>query len=92
VGESALFAHCLEADVVPEPARPAWCYGDPGVAGALLVGARATGSAAWEDEALALGHGVAARPFEQTGIIDALLCHGASGVAHVLNQLYQPTS
>jgi hypothetical protein len=42
VGESARFAHWLEADVVPEPARSAWCYGDPGVAGALLVGARAT--------------------------------------------------
>lgn len=90
-GMSASFAKWLETGRVHEPARSAWCYGDPGIAGALLVAARAAGSADWEAEAVALAVGVARRPFEQTGVLDAGPCHGAAGNAHVLNRVYQAT-
>jgi len=33
--------------VEPAPARSAWCYGDPGVAAALLLAARDVGESAW---------------------------------------------
>lgn len=73
------------------PARTAWCYGDPGVAAALLVAARGAGEPAWEREALALARHAADRPAEACGIIDAGLCHGAAGVAHLYNRMHQET-
>jgi len=74
-----------------EPARLAWCYGDPGVAITLLAAARTTGDAALEAEALAMGHAMAARPVETSGVRDAGICHGAAGVAHIFNRMYQAT-
>jgi class I lanthipeptide synthase len=48
----------------PAPARSAWCYGDPGVAGALLAAARVSHVRAWEQDALAIARRAAARPPE----------------------------
>lgn len=54
--------------------RTAWCYGDPGIA-----------CATWgSDDALALAREVAARAPEHTQIVEAHLCHGAVGLAHLL--------
>lgn len=79
------------------PSRPggtcriAWCYGDLGVAVALMSAAAATGRDDWRRDALELAHGMAARPFELSQVIDAGLCHGAAGVAHLFNRLAQAT-
>lgn len=35
--EDSSYASWLCADRPPEPTRSAWCYGDPGVAAALLL-------------------------------------------------------
>jgi lantibiotic modifying enzyme len=74
-----------------EPARAAWCYGDPGVAVALLGAARAVGHATWEEAALAIARRAALRSFESSGVLDAGLCHGAAGLAHLFNRMYQMT-
>jgi hypothetical protein len=71
------------------PTRVAWCYGDAGVAAAMHLAARRR-NPAWEPAA----HGVALRACErlaarEDGIVDAGLCHGAAGVGHVLNRIYQ---
>jgi class I lanthipeptide synthase len=68
--------------------RLAWCYGDPGVAAALLAAARAVGEPAWEREALDVARAAAARPEATSGIRDAGLCHGAAGLAHLFNRMY----
>jgi lantibiotic biosynthesis protein len=73
------------------PARSAWCYGDPGVATALLLAARDAGESGWADLGMALAVGAAARPPEQTGVGDAGLCHGAAGLAHLFNRMHQLT-
>lgn len=73
------------------PARSAWCYGDPGVAVALLAAARAVGEPGWEQEALAIARRSCARPADETGVIDACFCHGTSGLGHLYNRLYQAT-
>jgi lantibiotic modifying enzyme len=75
----------------PGPTRLAWCYGDPGVAAALLLAARCVGEPAWEREALAVALRSMARPPDQTGVRDAGLCHGAAGLGHLFNRLYQAT-
>lgn len=75
----------------PYPARCAWCYGDPGVATALLMAARGLGDAALEQTAVALACRATERPSSETGVVNASFCHGAAGLAHLYNRLYQAT-
>jgi lantibiotic modifying enzyme len=74
------------------PARLGWCYGDPGVAAALLYAARKVGEAEWECEALKIARHAVGVPIEESGILDAALCHGAVGLAHLFNRIYQATA
>jgi len=71
--------------------RAAWCYGDPGIAAALLRGARAAADPSLEQLALEAGRAAAARTPVSAGVVDAGLCHGAAGLLHVFNRLYQAT-
>jgi hypothetical protein len=73
------------------PARLAWCYGDLGIAAALLGAARCVAEPAWERAARAAARRAAARPPEQSGVRDAGLCHGSAGAGHLFNRLYQAT-
>jgi class I lanthipeptide synthase len=75
----------------PSPARCAWCYGDPGIAAALMLAARGAGDAGWEQTAVALACRAAERPALETGVVNANFCHGAAGLAHVYNRMYQAT-
>lgn len=81
----------LAPDFQPSPARCAWCYGDPGIAAALLLAARGVGAAGWEQAAVALACRAAERPPEKTGVRDACFCHGTAGLAHIYNRMYQAT-
>ncbi len=74
------------------PARSAWCYGDPGIAPTLLMAGRLAGNPTWEQVAIEIGIRAAERPSEETGVVDAGICHGAAGLAHIYNRLYQATS
>jgi lantibiotic biosynthesis protein len=89
-GDSA-FAFWIVPGREPLPARTAWCYGDPGVAAALLVAARAAGVEEWEREALAVARRAGVRRGEETRVEDAWLCHGAAGLAHLFNRMHQAT-
>jgi hypothetical protein len=73
------------------PARLAWCYGDLGVAVALLSAARSVGEPEWERAALTIARRAADRPVADSGVVDAGLCHGAAGVGHLFNRLFQAT-
>jgi hypothetical protein len=98
-----LFAHPVPTDAgptfpiwvapgyQPSPARCAWCYGDPGIAAALLMAARGVEDAEWEQSAVSLACRAAARPAAETGVVDAGFCHGAAGLAHIYNRMYQAT-
>lgn len=87
----ARFATWLSPGVEPRPSRLAWCYGDPGIAAALLSAARAVGEGEWEREALALATHAARMPAELSGVVDAGLCHGAAGLGHLFNRIHQAT-
>jgi lantibiotic biosynthesis protein len=79
------------AEETSETARLAWCYGDPGVAAALLSAARDGGRPAWERAALGIGRRAASAPPDRAGVKDAGLCHGAAGLGHLFNRLWQAT-
>jgi hypothetical protein len=83
---------------------PAWCTGDPGVAGAMLAAARATGSPA--DAAVALGvHAARWAPPPDDELLAAFgdpdlvaawidnpfLCHGAAGRLHIHQRMFHAT-
>jgi hypothetical protein len=81
----------IARDIEPEPARTAWCYGDPGVAIALLLAARDAAEPGWERTGTDLAISAARRPPELTRVTDAGVCHGTAGLAHLFNRLYQMT-
>jgi class I lanthipeptide synthase len=69
--------------------RAAWCYGDPGIAVSLLWAARAARRRDWEQVALEVGKQTATRAMDRCGVVDAGLCHGATGLAHIYNRMWQ---
>lgn len=75
----------------PRPSRQAWCYGDPGVAMALLVAGSASGQPGVCEHALRIARFAAAQPPERVGVIDAGLCHGAAGLAHLYHRIHRAT-
>lgn len=90
-GAVSCFTNAVGEGVERGPARLAWCYGDAGIAVALLAAARLAGRAEWEAEALAVARRAAERQVQAAGVRDAGLCHGAFGLAHLFNRLYQAT-
>jgi lantibiotic modifying enzyme len=64
----------------PTSARTAWCYGDPGVAIALLHADRI-------DDARSIARRAASRAPNETGVVDGAFCHGAAGLAQIFARL-----
>jgi lantibiotic modifying enzyme len=85
------FGCWVEPGAGPRPSRSAWCYGDPGVAAALLLAAASVPDAWWRDQAVAVALSAATRPPERAGVRDAGLCHGAAGLGHLFNRMFQAT-
>lgn len=91
-GSSSIFPYSVAPVGEPRPTRLAWCYGDLGIAVCLLAAARAVGEAGWEREALEVARRAATRTSaEDSGVVDAGICHGAAGNSHLFNRLYQAT-
>ena len=72
--------------------RLAWCYGDLGIAMALWQAARTAKRSKWEKIAVEVfSHAGQRRDLEQNRVIDAGLCHGAAGIAHIFNRIHHYT-
>ena len=71
--------------------RLGWCYGDLGIGASLHEVARTVGRKDWQAFAGDLVGGTFAWPEEKNLIFDAGLCHGAIGVAHIHNRMWQAT-
>jgi len=85
----ARFPSAVAPGVDLKPCRSAWCYGDPGVVMCLAVTAQSLGDAELLGATLDIAREAAVRPVEQAGVRDAGLCHGAAGLGHIYNRLYQ---
>lgn len=72
---------------VSEQSRLAWCYGDAGIASILWSLGHSTGEVGWIEEARSIARHAVGRTGKETGVLDAGLCHGASGVGHIFNRL-----
>lgn len=73
------------------PARNAWCYGNPGMAMALSIAGESARRPDWVRSAHEMAASAAERPLEETGVVDAGLCHGAVGQGHMYQRLYAST-
>lgn len=91
--ESALsrFPVMLVDDHDTEDSRLGWCYGDLGAGAILQRTALRLNLPEWEGFANNLLINSAMRKDAMCAINDAPLCHGAFGVAHILNRSHQRT-
>ncbi len=91
-GDASSFPCFVARDAVGPPASPGWCYGAPGLAVALVSAASLVGRDDWRAAGVEMARAVASKAH-----VDARegrhigLCHGAAGVAHLLNRLHQTT-
>ncbi|MEM9554026.1 MAG: lanthionine synthetase C family protein [Acidobacteriota bacterium] len=85
--DGACFAHSIAAGAGRQASRLAWCYGDPGVAVALLHAGRLADVPAWREEAYRIALASARRPEDEAGVVDAGLCHGSVGLAHLFHRI-----
>jgi lantibiotic modifying enzyme len=76
----------------PSPSGQAWCYGDPGLGAAWLWASILVGDSDSRQDALDV-LGYCADSYKRHGIHanDAGLCHGAVGLGHLFNRVYQAT-
>jgi lantibiotic biosynthesis protein len=83
------FPSFLAPGVEARGSRLAWCYGDLGIAAALAVAGEGAGRPDWRSLAFEIAGGAAGRTLDSSRVVDAGLCHGAAGVAHLFNRLHQ---
>lgn len=76
-----------KGDDSPSGGRLAWCYGDVGLAVALLAAGTALEDEAVLAEARELAYASADRSVESAGAMDASLCHGSGGLALMFARL-----
>jgi lantibiotic biosynthesis protein len=88
-GSASRFSSWVVPGEEPTDSRMAWCYGDLGILAVLLQAARRADRPDWRQFADELLDHCLAWPMEKAGIGDAPLCHGAVGVAHIFNRIYQ---
>ncbi len=85
------FPSWITAEGEVRPARFGWCYGDIGVAAALLNVGCAVRNDAYVAEAVRIARSVALRPAEECAVSEPGLCHGAAGVASIYMRFHHQT-
>ena len=76
----------------PADSRMAWCFGDPGLGIGLWQAARSCGNKEWEKKIIdVLLHSTGRRDLEKNAVVDAGMCHGTVGNAHIYNRMFHYT-
>ncbi len=89
---NSVFPSWVGKDYPPAPSRLAWCYGDLGMGIALYQASQSMNNKEWEEAALeTLTHASKRRDLQKNALVDAGMCHGAAGIAHIFNRIYQHT-
>jgi hypothetical protein len=91
-GTGSRFPRWIEPGVPASDApgcRSAWCNGDPGIAVVLYNAGTRLNLPRWQAIGLELARAAATRTDAESGVVDACLCHGTAGLAHIFNRLYQ---
>ncbi len=79
-------------NVSQNPSRLAWCYGDLGISIALLQVGNILQDVTIIKEAEMIGLKTCSRKLkDDTSVMDAGLCHGTAGIAHIYNRMFKYT-
>ena len=74
------------------PSRLAWCYGDLGIGITLWQVAKILKDKQYEKKSIEiLLHSSKRRDLKENSVVDAGLCHGTAGIAHIFNRMYLNT-
>ena len=68
-----------------------WCYGDPGVAGAIFAAGDAADRPEWTSAAVDVALRTAGRAADETAVVEPGICHGSAGLGHIYNRFWQAT-
>ena len=79
----------INGQVKPSP-RTSWCVGDTGAIAAIWGATRRIQDD--DNYLIELAIVCANRKIEETRVMDGAICHGAAGMAHIMNRYYQATS
>lgn len=72
-----------------ENSRLSWCYGDLGIAFALLKAGQTLNDQSMVDEAVEIMlHNAQRRDLQKAFVADTGICHGTAGIAHMFNRFY----
>lgn len=86
----SLYPGYIDQEMKDESSRLGWCYGDLGVGLALRrAGKLFMEEAVINESNTIFKHAAARRDRKLNFVNDAGLCHGAAGIAHIFNRLYQ---
>ncbi|MCX6582477.1 MAG: lanthionine synthetase C family protein [Candidatus Aminicenantes bacterium] len=76
----------------PADSRLAWCFGDPGLGIGLWQASGSCGNKDWEKMITdVLLHSTGRRDLEKNAVVDAGMCHGTVGLAHIYNRMFHYT-
>jgi len=82
-------SYSLESDEEPKSSRLSWCYGDLGIAQALIRASKALLNSSIKNSAIKiLLHNCNRKNLIENRVMDAGICHGASGISHIFNRSY----
>jgi len=88
----SMFPPWINTGEMPGPSRLAWCYGDLGIAGALMRASQLFGANGWRESAIRIAeYSLRSRDFYHATVDDPGICHGVAGIAHIYNRLFQAT-
>lgn len=72
--------------------RLAWCYGDLGIASTLWQAGKSLNNEEWKKESVeTMLHASKRKDLKENEVLDAGICHGTAGIAHIFNRFYCET-
>jgi lantibiotic modifying enzyme len=87
--KSCFPSYSLENNTDIKSSRLGWCYGDLGIAQALLQASDVLNNQELKDITLKiLIHNCSRKDLRENAIYDAGICHGATGIAHIFHRLF----
>jgi hypothetical protein len=90
-GSPGRYGRAWAPGLPPVPTRSGWCYGDPGIARALMLAGEGARRDDWKREALAIARAAIARAPRDGRVEDPFLCHGGSGLGQIFSRFYRAT-
>lgn len=89
---NSYFPSWVRENQPPATSRMAWCYGDLGIGISLYQAALSLGDKELEKTAVdVMLNATKRRDLKESAVVDAGLCHGGAGIAHIFNRMYHYT-